>query len=242
MPAYVPRDAVGVSPVPFPGKNGQPPIDWPLLEVPFGRELDSDERAGVYLLLVTYSVQMADAFHAPPVQDVIRILEEIEDAADDQQALDVLLRHPTMNATLSHVRWEIFHAPFAPKELSVAWRHLLRDKRRRLQDRVDLRLYHRSNPAPIWVENPDGRKVEVRVEPETSLKEAAFAGLVRGIADFWKKAGRRVSIRKDRQKSGKDTVSPFIRFLDELLLNLPMAYRRNSTDALATAASKVLRS
>jgi hypothetical protein len=240
MPAYLLKDAVGASAAPFPGKNGLPDFDWARLEEPFGRVLTTGEREQVVRILLFYSVRMSDDFQAPSVPAVLDALSAIEGAADDPVALDNLLRQPTASTALQHVRWELFWAPSAPAELPASWLHSLQAKRRRLQDRQDLRLYHHTRPDLIEVEGPDGVWKAVTIEPEVSLREMAFNGLVEGLDGVWRNAGLVVTVRKDDQKAKRFTPSPFTRFVEALLNHLPRAYRRQSTTALATAVSKVL--
>jgi len=240
MPAYLLKDAVGASAAPFPGKNGLPDFDWARLEEPFGRVLTTAEREQIARILLSYSVRMADDFQAPSVPAVLDALSAVERAADDPEELDRLLRQPTDSAALQHIRWELFWVPSAPAELSAFWLHSVQTKRRRLQDRQDLRLYHRTQPEPIDVEGPDGVWKAVRIEPEVGLREMAFNGLVEGLNSVWRNAGLVVTVRKDDQKAKRFTPSPFTRFVEALLSHLPRAYRRQSTTALATAVSKVL--
>ena len=241
MPSYLPKDASGVSLAPFPGRDGRPEIDWLLIEEPFGRMLTSEERDEINQILLTYSIRMADDFNAPPIRDVLRILADIENSIDEPVALGKLLRDSTDDAVLRHVRWELFDAPSAPRDLSPEWLLVLRSKRQQLQDRQDLREYCRLKPAPIWVEGPGGVAREVRIQPETGLREVAFKGLVEDMAKFWERSGTAVRVRKDAQKSLNFTPSAFVRALEALLQNLPLEYRRQSSDALSTATSIILR-
>lgn len=241
MPNYLPKDARGVSPAPFPGRDGLPEVDWSELERPFGRRLNEYQRAAVSRALLFYSAMMSDQLNAPTARAVLRVLGRIESAVDNPEDMEELLRAPTEDPVLNHARWSLFQRHKAPPELGPEWLYLLKKERRDLQDREDLRNFLRKKPDPILIEGVDSEEVAVDTKAEPGLRQKALSELVGALADLWTDAGLEVGARKDSQKAFNFVSSPFVLFVDHLLKGLPISYRRQSAEALATEISKILR-